>query len=94
MSFNFSLIWSSDGPRVQWSRTIYTILKEGIMGEHSCELGYMKFGPVAREEMLSKDQVYGRWTAEDRRRAHDGHRTKSEHNTSPLFYGSDELKGP
>ena len=24
--------WSSDGHRVQWSRTIYAILKEGIMG--------------------------------------------------------------
>ena len=26
------LIWSSGRPPVQWSRTIYAILKEGIMG--------------------------------------------------------------
>ena len=25
-------IWSSGGPRVQWSSTFYAILKEGIMG--------------------------------------------------------------
>ena len=31
MSFKIFLIWSSGGPRVQWSRTIYVILKEGIM---------------------------------------------------------------
>ena len=33
MSFNIYLIWSSGGPRVKWSRTIYAILKEGIMGK-------------------------------------------------------------
>ena len=32
MSFKRFLIWSSGGPPVQWSRTIYAILKEGIMG--------------------------------------------------------------
>ena len=32
MSFKRFLIWSSDGPPVKWSRTIYAILKEGIMG--------------------------------------------------------------
>ena len=26
------LIWSSGGPTVQWSGTIYAILEEGIMG--------------------------------------------------------------
>ena len=31
MSFKRFLIWSSGGPPVQWSRTIYAILKEGIM---------------------------------------------------------------
>ena len=33
MSFNIYLIWSSGGPRVKWSGTIYAILKEGIMGK-------------------------------------------------------------
>ena len=32
MSFKRFRIWSSNGPRVQWSGTIYAILKEGIMG--------------------------------------------------------------
>ena len=32
MSFKRCLIWSSGGPRVCWSGTIYAILKEGIMG--------------------------------------------------------------
>ena len=30
--FNRFLIWGSDGPPVQWSGTIYAILKEGVMG--------------------------------------------------------------
>ena len=30
--FKRFLIWSSGGPPVQWSGTIYAILKEGIMG--------------------------------------------------------------
>ena len=32
MSFKIFLIWSSGGPPVQCSGTIYAILKEGIMG--------------------------------------------------------------
>ena len=32
MSFKIFLIWSSGGPPVQWSKTIYAILKEGIKG--------------------------------------------------------------
>ena len=32
MSFKICLIWSSGGPHVRWSGTIYAILKEGIMG--------------------------------------------------------------
>ena len=32
MSFKRFLIWSSGGPPVQWSKTIYAILKEGING--------------------------------------------------------------
>ena len=33
MSFKRFLIWSSGSPTVQWSRNIYEILKEGIMGK-------------------------------------------------------------
>ena len=32
------LIWSSDSPPVWWSRTIYAILKEGIMGNTRVKL--------------------------------------------------------
>ena len=32
MLFKRVLIWSSGDPPVQWSRTIYAILEEGIMG--------------------------------------------------------------
>ena len=32
MSFKRFLIWSSGDPPVQWSETIYAILKEGILG--------------------------------------------------------------
>ena len=32
MTFEIFLIWSSGGPPVGWSRTIYAILKEGIIG--------------------------------------------------------------
>ena len=32
MSFKIFLIWSSGDPPVQWSRTIYVILKAGIIG--------------------------------------------------------------
>ena len=34
MLFERFLIWSSGSPPVWWSRTIYAILKEGIMGFH------------------------------------------------------------
>ena len=32
MLFKIFLIWSSGGPPVQWSRTIYAIFREGIVG--------------------------------------------------------------
>ena len=32
MSFKIFLIWSSGGPCVGWSRSIYAILIEGIIG--------------------------------------------------------------
>ena len=31
MAFKRFLIWSSDGPHVRWSGSIYAILKVGIM---------------------------------------------------------------
>ena len=33
MSFKRFLIWRSDGPPDRWSKIIYAILKEGIMGD-------------------------------------------------------------
>ena len=37
MSFKRFLIWSSGGPSVPWSKSIYAILKEGIRGNtHVC----------------------------------------------------------
>ena len=38
MSFNRFLIWSSGGPPVRWSRTIYATLKEGMMGDTHMKL--------------------------------------------------------
>ena len=38
MSFKRFLIWSSGGPPVQCSGTIYAILKEGIMGNINVKL--------------------------------------------------------
>ena len=63
MSFKRFLIWSSGGPPVQWSGTIYAMLKEGIMG--TIHVSYMKFRPVV-QEMLFKEKVYG-WTDDGQR---------------------------
>ena len=38
MSFKRFLIWSSSSPAVQWSGTIYAILKEDIMGNINVKL--------------------------------------------------------
>ena len=38
MLFKRLLIWSSGGPPVRWSGTIYAILKECIMGNIDVEL--------------------------------------------------------
>ena len=51
--FKRFLIWSSGGPPVWWSKTIYAIVKEGIMGNIQ-----VKFGPVVQEEMSFKDISY------------------------------------
>ena len=37
MSFKIFLLWSSGSPSV-WSGTICALLKEDIIGEHSCEV--------------------------------------------------------
>ena len=63
---------SSGGPPDQWSRTIYAILKEGIMGTIHVKL--YEFGPVVQEEMLFKEKVSGRGMHA---------RQKTDHNTSP-----------
>ena len=52
MLFKRSLIWSSDGPPVQWSGTIYAILIEGIMGNI-----HLKLYEVV-QEILFKDISY------------------------------------
>ena len=38
MSFKRVLIWSSGGPPVKCSRTIYAILNEGVMGNINMKL--------------------------------------------------------
>ena len=60
MSFTRFHIWRSGGPPVQWSRNIYAILKEGIIGK--IHVKYLKFGPVVQEEMSFKEKVYARRT--------------------------------
>ena len=84
MSFKRFLIWSYEGPPVQWSKTIYAILKEGIMWNIHVKL--YEIGPVVQEEMSFKEKVYGR------RMIEDGCTTKTDHNTSPWAFGSGELK--
>ena len=59
MLFKRFLIWSSGGPCVQWSGTIYAILVESIMGIFMWS--YFKFGPVV-QEMSFKEKVYRRQT--------------------------------
>ena len=56
MSIKQFLIWSSGGPCVQWSGTIYATLVEGILGNLHVKF---KFGPVVQEEMSFKEKVYG-----------------------------------
>ena len=51
MSFKRFLIWSSGDPPVQWSRTIYAILNEGIMGNIHVKL-------YGSGEMSFKEKVY------------------------------------
>ena len=59
MLFKRFLIWSSDGPRVQWSGTIYAILKEGIMGNIHVKLYEIRTSGsgdvVSRKSLRRKD---------------------------------------
>ena len=60
MLFKRFLIWSSDGPRVQWSGTIYAILKEGIMGNIHGKLYEVRTSGsggdvVSRKSLRTKD---------------------------------------
>ena len=54
--FKRYLIWSSGGPPVQWIRTIYATLEEGIMGYIHVKL----FEILTKvQEMSFKEKVYG-----------------------------------
>ena len=60
MSFKRFLIWSSGGPRVQWSGTIYAILKEGTMGNIHVKLYEIRTSGsggdvVSRKSLRTKD---------------------------------------
>ena len=64
MSSYICLVCSSGGPCVQWSKTIYAILKEGIMGNIHVKLYEIctsGVGNVCKEKFR-----------EDERRMHDG----------------------
>ena len=61
ISFKRFLIWSSGDPPVQWSGTIYAILKEGIMGNIYVKL--YKIGQVVQEMFKEKSlRMDRRWT--------------------------------
>ena len=55
MLFKRFLIWSSGSPPVWFSRTIYAILNEGIMGY--IHVKFKEFGPVV-QQMSFKDISY------------------------------------
>ena len=57
MSFRIFLIWSSGGPRVQWSKTIYAIVKEGIIGNIHVKL--CENGPVVQEMSFTNISYLG-----------------------------------
>ena len=56
LAFKRFLIWSSGSPPVQWSRIIYAILKEGIIGKIHVKL--YAIGSVVEEEISFKDISY------------------------------------
>ena len=59
MSFKKFLIWSSGSPPIWWSKTVYAIMKEGIMGNilrtYLCKL-YRIW--TSGQEMSFKDISY------------------------------------
>ena len=67
MSFKRFLIWSSCGPPVQWSETIYSILEEGIMVNIHVKF-FLNLDQWFRWRCLEKN--YAQWT-------------KTDHNSSP-----------
>ena len=65
LAFKRFLIWSSSGPPVRWSQTIYAILKEGIVGNIHVKLPFVKFWKKHHEEqfcdiILNLDQWFRR----------------------------------
>ena len=66
------LIWSSGGLRVQWSKTIYAILNEGIMGNIQVKL-YASCTSGSGGDVV-KEKSYGQRTTEDARRTMDEER--------------------
>ena len=79
MSFKRFLIWSSGGPPVQWSGTIYAIMKQGIMGNIHVKLYEIwtsgSGGDIVLRKRLRTD---GRTNNRQSER-----RSKTDHNTSP-----------
>ena len=75
MSFKKILIWSSGDPPVQWSGTIYAILKEGIMGNIHVKLYEIRTSGSGGCR-LKKKLTDGRTTT-------NGRQTKNDINTSP-----------
>ena len=72
MSFKRFLIWSSGGPPVQLSGTIYMILKKGIIGNihvNLDEIWTSGSGDVIERKSLQTIT--------------EGRRTKTDHNSSP-----------
>ena len=55
MSLKRFLIWSSGDPPVQWSGSIYAILKEGIMGNIHVKLYEIRTSCSG----VIKEKVYG-----------------------------------
>ena len=64
MLFKIFLIWRSVDPPVQWSRTTYAILKEGIMGNIYVRLYEIRIGGSGGDAVLKK-KLTDRRTRED-----------------------------
>ena len=63
MLFKGFFIWSSGGPPVRWSGTIYAILKEGIMENIHVKLYEIWTSGSGGDAVKRKSlQTNGRWT--------------------------------